>query len=78
MDIDIIHLSKEDRDHYIREGHCFNCSNKGHMSRDCPNKNKLLSRGVKKVEANIEEIDSNEEGGTVALIRAAKVFEKDF
>ena len=78
MDIDIIRLSKEDRDHYIREGHCFNCSNKGHMSRDCPNKNKLFSRGVKKVEANIEEIDSNEEGGTVVLIRAAKVFEKDF
>ena len=48
------------------------------MSRECPNRNKPFSKGVKKVEAKIEEVDSDEEGGTVALIRAAKVFGKDF
>ena len=78
MDVDVLHLSKEDRDRYIKEGCCFNCSNKGHMSRECPNKNKQFSKGVKKVEAKIEEVDSDEEEGTVALIRAAKVFGRDF
>ena len=48
------------------------------MSRECPDKNKQFLKGVKKVEAKIEEVDSNKEGGTVALIRAAKVFGKDF
>ena len=47
------------------------------MSRKCPNKNKQFSKGVKKVEAKIEEVDSDEEG-TVVFIRAAKVFRKDF
>ena len=70
--------SKEDRDHYIKEGRCFNCSNKGHMSRECLNKNKQFLKGVKKVEAKIEEVNSDEEEGTVALIRAAKVFGRDF
>ena len=78
MDIDVVRFSKEDRDRYIKEGHCFNCSNKGHMSRECPNKNKQFLKGVKKVEAKIEEVDSDEEEGTVALIRAAKVFGRDF
>ena len=78
MDVDVVRLSKEDRDRYIKEGRCFNCSSKGHMSRECPNKNKQFSKGVKKVEAKIEEVDSDEEGGTVALIRAAKIFGKDF
>ena len=78
MDVDVLHLSKEDRDCYIKEGCCFNCSNKGHMSRECPNKNKQFSKGVKKVEAKIEEVDSDKEEGTVALIRAAKVFGRDF
>ena len=78
MDVDVIHLSKEDRDRYIKEGHCFNCSNRGHMSRECSNKNKQFPKGVKKVEAKIEEVNSDEEEGTVALIRAAKVFGRDF
>ena len=78
MDVDVVRLSKEDRDHYIKEGHCFNCSNKGHMSRECPNKNKQFLKGVKKVEAKIEEVDSDKEKEMVALIRAAKVFRRDF
>ena len=78
MDVDVVHLSKEDRDRYIKEGRCFNCSNKGHMSRECPNKNKQFLKGVKKVEAKIEEVNSDEEEEMVAPIRAAKVFGKDF
>ena len=78
MDVDVVHLSKEDRDRNIKEGCCFNCSNRGHMSRECPNKNKQFPKGVKKVEAKIEEVNSDEEEGTVALITAAKVFGKDF
>ena len=78
MDVDVLHLSKEERDCYIKEGHCFNCSNKGHMCRECPNKNKQFSKGVKKVEAKVEEVDSDEEEKTVALIRAAKVFGRNF
>ena len=64
MDIDVIHLSKEDRDHYIKEECCFNCSNKGHISRECPNKNKQFSKGTKKVEAKIKEVDFDKEEGT--------------
>ena len=78
MDIDVVCLSKEDRNHYIKEGCCFNCRNKGHMSRECPNKNKQFLKGVKKVEAKIEEVDSDKEKEMVALIRAAKVFRRDF
>ena len=78
MDVDVVRLSKEDRDRYIKEGRCFSYSSKGHMSRECPTKNKQFSKGVKKVEAKIKEVDSDEEGGTIALIRAAKVFGKDF
>ena len=78
MDVNVIRLSKEDRDCYIKEGHCFNCSNRGHMFRECPNKNKQFPKGVKKVEVKIEEVNSDEEEGTVALIRAAKVFGRDF
>ena len=78
MDVDVVRLSKEDRDRYIKEGRCFNCSNRGHMSRECPSKNKQFPKGVKKVEAKIEEVNSDEEEGTVALIRAAKMFEKGF
>ena len=78
MDVDTICLSKEDRDHYIKEGDCFNCRNKGHMSRECPNKNRQPSKGVKKVEVKIEEVESDGEEGTVTLIRAAKAFGKDF
>ena len=38
MDVNVVCLSKEDRDKYIKEGCCFNCGNKGHMSRECKGK----------------------------------------
>ena len=77
MDVDAVRLSKEDRDRYVKEGRCFNCGNKGHLSREC--KGKQLAKGVKRVERKREEEEtSDEEGGAVSLVKAAKFLGKDF
>ncbi|KIO00898.1 hypothetical protein M404DRAFT_109614, partial [Pisolithus tinctorius Marx 270] len=34
MDVDGVRLSKEERDRHIKEGRCFGCGNKGHLSRE--------------------------------------------
>ena len=38
MDIDI--LTAEERSELMRKGACFRCKAQGHLSRDCPNKEK--------------------------------------
>jgi len=77
MDIDAVRLSKEDRDRYIKEGRCFNCSGKRHLSREC--KGKQPTKGVKRVERKKEEEEtSDEEGGAVLLVKAAKFLGKGF
>jgi len=76
MDVDAVRLSREDRDKYIKEGRCFNCGNKGHLSREC--KGKQPAKGVKRVERKREEETSDEEGGAVSLVKAAKFLGKDF
>ena len=48
MDVDAVQLSREDRDKYIKEGRCFNCGNKGHLSREC--KGKQPAKGVRRIE----------------------------
>ena len=74
MDVDAVRLSREDRDKYLKEGCCFNCGNKGHMSREC--KGKQPAKGVKKVVK--EEEESEEEGGVVSVIKATKFLKRDF
>lgn len=37
-DADISRLSTEERAQHVREGKCFECHQKGHMARECPNK----------------------------------------
>jgi len=77
MDVDAIRLSREDRDKYIKEGRCFNCGNKGHLSREC--KGKQPAKGVKRVERKGEEEGiSDEERGAVSLVKAARFLGKDF
>jgi len=77
MDVDAVRLSKEDRDRYIKEGRCFNCGSKGHLSREC--KGKQPAKGVKRVERKGEEEEtSDEEGGAVSLVKAAKFLGKGF
>jgi len=77
MNVDAIRLSKEDRDKYIKEGCCFNCGNKGHLSREC--KGKQPTKGVKRVERKREEEEtSDEEGGAVSLVKAVKFLGKVF
>jgi len=77
MDVDAVRLSREDRDKYIKEGRCFNCGNKGHLSREC--KGKQPAKGVKRVERKKEEEEtSDEEGGAVSLVKAAKFLGKGF
>ncbi len=36
-------MSAEKREHYIKEGLCFICGQKGHMSGECPKKKKCSS-----------------------------------
>jgi len=76
MDVDAVRLPREDRDKYIKEGRCFNCGSKGHLSREC--KGKQPTKGVKRVERKREEETSDEEGGAVSLVKAAKFLGKDF
>jgi len=77
MDVDAVQLPKEDRDRYIKEGRCFNCGNKGHLSQEC--KGKQPAKGVKRVERKREEEEtSDKEGGAVSLVKAAKFLGKDF
>ncbi|PAV17366.1 hypothetical protein PNOK_0743000 [Pyrrhoderma noxium] len=35
MDVDRVQLSKNQRTEYLKEGKCFNCGRKGHISRNC-------------------------------------------
>ena len=35
MDVDQVQLSKNQRTEYLKEGKCFNCGRKRHISRNC-------------------------------------------
>ena len=35
MDVDQVQLSKNQRTEYLKEGKCFNCGRKGHISQNC-------------------------------------------
>ena len=73
-------LSPDQIENYKREGRCFNCSTKGHMSRQCPNKkNKgkrpqgngnwrkksgTPSRNIRTAEADEEQTEEDKEEGS--------------
>jgi len=38
-------MSTEKREHYIKEGLCFICRQKGHMSGECPKKKRSSFKG---------------------------------
>ncbi|KIN96910.1 hypothetical protein M404DRAFT_32767 [Pisolithus tinctorius Marx 270] len=82
MDVDGVRLSKEERDHHIKEGRCFGCGNKGHLSRECPDKGKTPQKKVKKIckIVEVEESDDEEKvaGPSIALVNIARALGKDF
>ena len=54
MDVDAVFinaLSKEERERHVRNGLCFVCHKDGHMSKECPNRNKYKNKGKKIVES---------------------------
>ncbi|KIN97381.1 hypothetical protein M404DRAFT_32361 [Pisolithus tinctorius Marx 270] len=82
MDVDGVRLSKEERDRHIKEGRCFGCGNKGHLSRECPDKGKTPQKKVKKICKIVEEEESDDEekvaGPSIALVNIARALGKDF
>ncbi|KIO06287.1 hypothetical protein M404DRAFT_24566 [Pisolithus tinctorius Marx 270] len=82
MDIDGVRLSKEERDCHIKEGRCFGCGNKGHLSQECPDKGKTPQKKVKKIckFVEVEESDNEEKvaGPSIALVNIARALGKDF
>lgn len=47
IDIDAMRLSKNDRDQHMHEGRCFECNERGHVARDCPQKKKTTTAGYR-------------------------------
>ncbi|KAF8333316.1 hypothetical protein F5887DRAFT_1080351 [Amanita rubescens] len=45
LELVIRSMSKEEREHYIRDGLCFICGIKGHMSGQCPKKKRNKGKG---------------------------------
>ncbi|KIO00045.1 hypothetical protein M404DRAFT_29872 [Pisolithus tinctorius Marx 270] len=82
MDVDGVRLSKEERDRHIKEGRCFGCGNKGHLSWECPDKGKTPQKKVKKIckIVEVEESDDDEKvaGPSIALVNIARALGKDF
>ncbi|KIO05562.1 hypothetical protein M404DRAFT_25282 [Pisolithus tinctorius Marx 270] len=82
MDVDGVRLSREERDRHIKEGRCFGCGNKGHLSRECPDKGKTPQKKVKKIckIVEVEESDDEEKvaGPSIALVNIARALGKDF
>ncbi|KIO01477.1 hypothetical protein M404DRAFT_28779 [Pisolithus tinctorius Marx 270] len=82
MDVDGVKLSKEERDQHIKEGRCFGCRNKGHLSQECPDKGKTPQKKVKKIckIVDVEESDDEEKvtGPSIALVNIARALRKDF
>jgi hypothetical protein len=57
-------LDKDERQILMKEGKCFNCKEKGHLSRDCPLKNKTLElKALETLEGStvFSEIESGKE-----------------
>ncbi|KIN94297.1 hypothetical protein M404DRAFT_35197, partial [Pisolithus tinctorius Marx 270] len=77
MDVDGVRLSKEERDRHIKEGRCFGCGNKGHLSRECPDKGKTPQKKVKKIRKIVEVEESDDEekvaGPSIALTKDSLV-----
>jgi hypothetical protein len=54
MDIDFTQLSPDKKEQFMKSGSCFRCEKQGHLSRNCPSKNKMAIR-----EAKIEATDES-------------------
>jgi hypothetical protein len=52
MDVDFTQLSPDKKEQLMKSGSCFRCEKQGHLSRNCPLKNKSTIR-----EATIETVD---------------------
>jgi hypothetical protein len=40
MDVDFTQMSQDEREHLMKSGSCFRCKKQGHMSKDCPSRQK--------------------------------------
>jgi hypothetical protein len=47
MDVDFTQMSPDEREHLMKSGSCFRCKKQGHMSKDCPTRQKASIREAK-------------------------------
>ena len=52
-------MSKEERDKLRAEGHCFNCKEVGHESRNCPSRRQAKAPSIKAGAINIDEVEAH-------------------
>ena len=75
MDIDAVRLSKQEQQRRFREGRCYRCGGKGHISKGCKNpfaqkEGKRPENKKPEVSAKIEEIPDSDEEPMVGTVSA--------
>ena len=74
MEVDAIKvakLSKEEREHCMKEGLCLRCRKKGHVARNCPTFSQGKSASVRKVEETQTPHESFDNEVTIGKVAVA-------